>query len=58
MVAQGADELLHRFQAATHGPSTPFLEIPFRPTGTVVLPEPVKGFLEHPGTDAPQIIRE
>ena len=58
MVAQGADELLHRFQPTAHGPGAPFLEIPSRPTRTVVLPEPVEGLLEHPGSDGFQIIRE
>ena len=48
VVAQGVDEFLHRRELAAHRTSAPFPEIPSRPARTVILPEGVEGFFEHP----------
>jgi len=58
VVAQGADEFLHRAKPAAHRPSAPFPQIPSRPARAVVLPEGVEGFLEHPCPDGFQVILE
>ena len=58
MIAQGADEFLHRIKLAAHGTRTPFLEIPSCPARAFVMPEGVEGFLEREGSHGLEVVFE
>src|ERR1017187_2965070 len=49
-------DLLHGFDAGTHRLPAPLIEELCRPSGRVVIPELLKGFLEKVSADGPQVI--
>jgi hypothetical protein len=56
MVAQGAGDLLHRFELAPHRPGTPLVEELAGPAGTYVLPELLEIFSQQVRPHRPQIV--
>ena len=46
MLAEGVHKFLHWPKATAHGAGAPFSQIPLCPAWTVMLPEPVEGFIE------------
>lgn len=54
--AKGFDELLDRFQPRAHGAVAPFIQIPFGPVRTVVVPKQLKALLQQVGPDTFQIV--
>jgi hypothetical protein len=58
MQAQRAGDLLHRFDAGTHGLSAPLVEELAGPCRRVVIPELLECFLEKVSSDRPEVVAE
>src|SRR5450759_679963 len=58
MLTQRSGNLLHGFDAGTHGLPAPLVEELGGPGGRVVVPELLEGFLEKVSADGPQVIPE
>src|SRR5258708_23605263 len=58
MLTQRPGNLLHGFDAGTHGLPAPLIEELGGPGGRVVIPELLEGFLEKVSADGPQVIPE
>jgi len=55
---QRPGDLLHRLDAGAHCRTAPFVEELSGPSGRVVIPELLKGFLEKVGTDGLQVVAD
>ena len=56
MLAEGTGDLLHRLDAGPHGLAAPLIEELAGPSGRVVIPELLEGFLEKVSADSFQIV--
>src|SRR5262249_42945282 len=58
MLAERAGDLLHRLYAGPHGLAAPLVEELAGPSGRIVVPELLKGFLEKIRADGFQVVAE
>ena len=58
MLAEGTGDLLHGFDAGSHGLSAPLVEELAGPGRRVVLPELLEGFLQKVGANRLEIVAE
>src|SRR5438874_12792375 len=58
VLTQGAGDLFHRFDARAHGLPAPLIEELAGPSGRVVVPKLLKGFLEKVGADGLEVVAE
>ena len=58
MLTEGAGDFRHRRDAGAHGPPARFIKEPASPSGRVVIPELLEGFLEKVSPDGLQVVAE
>jgi hypothetical protein len=58
LLTQGSRDLLHGFNAGAHGLAAPFIEELAGPSGGVVIPELLKGFLKKVSANGFQVVAE
>src|SRR3954454_11101918 len=58
MIAERAGDLLHWFDAGSHGLAAPLVEELAGPDGRIVFPKLLKGFLEKVGPDSLEVVAQ
>src|ERR1022692_1602743 len=58
MIAERAGDLLHWFDAGSHGLAAPLVEELAGPDGGIVFPKLLKGFLEKVGPDSLEVVAQ